>query len=419
MSAALRKPPSYRHHKATGRGVVTLSGKDFYLGKYGAPDSRQAYDRTIAEWLANGRHMTPKAGERSVYVTEVLAGFLQHAERQYLKPDGTHTSELGVFRQIIALVEGLYGSTLATDFGPLALKAVRQAMIDRGWKRTSINKQVNRIKLMFKWATAQEMIPASVYHALASLEGLRRGRGGANESQPKTPVPQPYIDAIRPHVSRQVEALMDLMLATAARAGELVVIRPVDIDTTSDKDPARKLWFYCPADHKTAHHGHQRKIYLNARAQQVIGPFLAGRAPDACLFSPAEAEAERHAEQREERSSPVQPSQVRRAAQSKRRKQERPAGPHYTVPSFRRAIARGCERADKQAHKDNPAVPADQVIIPTWHPHRLRHNAATTIRRDFGLETAKIILGHKSVAVTEIYAEADEAKAQDAMRRIV
>jgi hypothetical protein len=34
------------------------------------------------------------------------------------------------------------------------------------------------------------------------------------------------------------------------------------------------------------------------------------------------------------------------------------------------------------------------------------------------LEVAKMILGHKSVAVTEIYAEADEAKAREAMRRI-
>lgn len=39
-----------------------------------------------------------------------------------------------------------------------------------------------------------------------------------------------------------------------------------------------------------------------------------------------------------------------------------------------------------------------------WHPHQLRHNAATYLRKEFGLETARIILGQRSAAITEIYA---------------
>jgi len=38
-----------------------------------------------------------------------------------------------------------------------------------------------------------------------------------------------------------------------------------------------------------------------------------------------------------------------------------------------------------------------------WHPHLLRHNAATRLRKEFGLETAQVILGHKTLAVTEVY----------------
>jgi integrase len=53
-----------------------------------------------------------------------------------------------------------------------------------------------------------------------------------------------------------------------------------------------------------------------------------------------------------------------------------------------------------------------------WHPHRLRHNAGTELRRDSGAELARIVLGHKSLDVTEIYAEADRAKAFEALRRI-
>src|SRR6476646_5133730 len=42
-----------------------------------------------------------------------------------------------------------------------------------------------------------------------------------------------------------------------------------------------------------------------------------------------------------------------------------------------------------------------------WHPHQLRHNAATRFRREFGLDVAQVLLGHKTLAVTQVYAERD------------
>ena len=53
-----------------------------------------------------------------------------------------------------------------------------------------------------------------------------------------------------------------------------------------------------------------------------------------------------------------------------------------------------------------------------WHPHQLRHNAATFLRKEFGLETARIILGHRSAAITEVYAELDQQKAMEAIVRV-
>ncbi len=47
--------PTYRHHRPSRQAVVTLGGKDFYLGPYNSPESRAQYDRLIAEWLVNGR----------------------------------------------------------------------------------------------------------------------------------------------------------------------------------------------------------------------------------------------------------------------------------------------------------------------------------------------------------------------------
>jgi integrase len=108
--------------------------------------------------------------------------------------------------------------------------------------------------------------------------------------------------------------------------------------------------------------------------------------------------AERKAEMRRNRKTPVQPSQRDRA---KPRPTKTP-GDVYTVDSYRRAIAYACKRAG----------------VPQWHPNQLRHNAATRLRREFGLDVARAVLGHSSPVVTEVYAELDQAKAAEAMARI-
>ena len=53
-----------------------------------------------------------------------------------------------------------------------------------------------------------------------------------------------------------------------------------------------------------------------------------------------------------------------------------------------------------------------------WSPNQLRHNAATYLRKQFGIEAARVVLGHSSAAVTEVYAELDLAKAADIMAKV-
>jgi len=55
--------PKYRHHKASGQAVVTLSGLDVYLGMHGTRVSRAEYDRVVGEWLAL-RPATARGPER-------------------------------------------------------------------------------------------------------------------------------------------------------------------------------------------------------------------------------------------------------------------------------------------------------------------------------------------------------------------
>jgi site-specific recombinase XerD len=56
--------------------------------------------------------------------------------------------------------------------------------------------------------------------------------------------------------------------------------------------------------------------------------------------------------------------------------------------------------------------------VPVWGPNRLRHNAATAIRKRFDIETARAVLGHEDVDTTTIYAERDGELASSAMEQI-
>jgi len=150
------------------------------------------------------------------------------------------TSELSDLRLAFQPLRLLYGSTYAEDFGTRALRVLQQEMIELEWCRTNINTQINKIRRLFKWAVAQEMVASSVYQALQTVEPLKKGRSEARESEPVRPVPEELIEGVWPHVSRQVWALIRLQLLTGARAGELVELRPVDLDMQG------KVWLYRP-----------------------------------------------------------------------------------------------------------------------------------------------------------------------------
>src|SRR5262249_35433960 len=142
-------------------------------------------------------------------VNELAEAYLDFADGYYVK-NGEPTSEPGNIRLAIRPLRQLYGLTPAREFGPLRLKALPQELIKADLCRNEINRRVRLIVRMFKWAAGEELIPAPVHHGLKAVDGLRRGRSGVRESSPVKPVPDHFVDAIRPHVSRQVWAMIEL-----------------------------------------------------------------------------------------------------------------------------------------------------------------------------------------------------------------
>ena len=105
--------------------------------------------------------------------------------KQYYRKDGRCTKVAPGIKCALRYMVDRYGPTLAVEFGPLALKAIRQQMVDDGSSRNGyVNDHIGRIKRMFKWAAAEELIPASVPQALSMVSGLRKGKTEARETAP-------------------------------------------------------------------------------------------------------------------------------------------------------------------------------------------------------------------------------------------
>lgn len=431
--------PKYSRHKASGQAYVVLDGRQIYLGPHGSDISRAEYDRVATAWLANGRSLPRELlatqDREDVRNIEIVEKYLRHAESYYRRADGSPTSEYANLCSALKPLCRLYGRCAASEFGPLALKAVRQAMVDHGWCRSHVNRQIARIKQMFKWAAENELIGADVSQALYTVAGLRRGRSGARESSPVKPAPDAHVTAVLRQAPKHLAAMIQLQQLTGMRPGEVVIMRGCDLDT------AGNLWTYTPQRHKTEHHGRKRKIYLGPRAQAVLQPFLKSDL-QSYLFSPAEAEATRRVRRRAARTTPL--SCGNRIGTNRKRKPKRKPHERYTATSYARAVTRACDQAfpppeHLQRHKVHGKKgtrwetnhewrqrlgEANWAELKVWqHEHRwspnqLRHNAATFLRKEFGIEAARVVLGHSSPAVTEVYAELDQMKAADIMAQV-
>ena len=63
-----------------------------------------------------------------------------------------------------------YGRTAAIQFGPLALKAIRQRMVEEDLSRIYINDLAGRIKRMFKWGARFGKVPLAAWQEVSLIE---------------------------------------------------------------------------------------------------------------------------------------------------------------------------------------------------------------------------------------------------------
>ena len=384
-----KRTPTYLLHRPTGQARCRIAGKDHYLGPFGSPESRERYEQLIGEWFTHDGDTS----RLNLTIDDLAILFLEFAERYYRRKDGEPTGSSRNIRDAMRPLIRLFGSTRIRDFGPVKLKLVRDEMIQSGHCRTNINREIHRIKRVFKWGVENEYVPAPIYQALATVASLKCGRSEAVESAPVEPVAEAIVTETITHLPRVVAAMVKLQLLSGARPGEICVLRPCDVTFQQNG-----VWVYRPEHHKTEHHGKQRRIFIGPEGQSVLRPYL-DRDAEAYCFSPAESEAERNAEKRANRKSPMTPSQAGRQPKDIRQRAPRE---RYAKDAYCRAIVRACHLAK----------------VDPWSPNQLRHTRATAIRERYGLEAAATVLGHSDPRVTEIYAERDFEMAARIMREV-
>ena len=408
------KTPQYLHHKARNTAKVIIDGQVIYLGPYNSKESLDRYDELIRAWRAR-----QDVDRFRLTVAELAVLYVERHALTHYRKGGQSTSELKCIQLALRHLVKVHGKTRVLDFGPVALKQVRQAMVDAGYQRKSINRHIGRIRRAFKWGVAEQLFPVATLTALETVDGLLAGRCDAPEGEPVRAISQAAIDAVEPYVSRPVWGAIRVQLLTGMRPGEVLAMRGCDLNMSGE------IWEYTVTGHKTVHHGKTRTVFIGPKAQIVIREFLTTDL-QAYLFRPAEGRGEY-------------------LSQFDDPEQDTQAGERYSGISYLVAIRRACERAfgmPDELRKIPPANQSKKLKTPdarkaflskrkrllraaaewrrahVWSPNQLRHSAATIIRREAGLEVARCVLGHSSAVTSEIYAEADHHRARQIMAQV-
>jgi integrase len=276
------------------------------------------------------------------------------------------------------------------EFGPLKLQQIRDIIIDQTqMRRTTINGVVKQWVRMFKWAVSQELVSVRAYQALTTVESLKKGHPGTIDSKKVKSVKDEYVDKCLPYTSQVVADMIRLQRLTGMRSGELVTLRPVDID----KETVKGVWLYMPNSHKTDYLDFEKVIPLGKKSQNILKKYMV-RPPEKYCFSPAQSLRQIRQVRHEKRTTPQKYGN--NIGTNITEEPQWTASEKYTTGTYRQAV----EYAQQ-------AAKADGKKIKRWTPHQLRHSRATELNKQYGQSAVKAALGHLTLTASQGYIDRD------------
>jgi hypothetical protein len=136
-----RKPvPSYLLHKQTGRAravwTTPLGQRQFrmLLGVFDSAESRTAFAQLQLELESSPLKLPEsKPTSEGLTINEMMLAYVQYAVEHYRGVDGKPNGEISNVKMMCKYVRETYGTKPASEFEPLALKAVRVKLVAAGW----------------------------------------------------------------------------------------------------------------------------------------------------------------------------------------------------------------------------------------------------------------------------------------------
>lgn len=252
--------PSYRLHKPSGRAVVTIHGKDYYLGVHGSTASKAKYEELIKNKV-----------EQSLQ--NLTKHYLEHSKEYYRR-----STEVDRIKRAFELFHASVGEMESFQLTKFHLRKFLQACVGYNFCRRYTNQLFACLLRGFKWLSSNDFLAADTYHDLRLVEPLKAGRTNAIDHPVVSPAPMEDILTVVGSLQPMQAAMVLVQLYTGCRPGEMLAMSPTSIDQTVTP------WVYTPNKHKNAHRGHSRKIYLGPKAQEAIAPWI--NPSFAFVFSP-------------------------------------------------------------------------------------------------------------------------------------
>ena len=353
-----------------GDFFVNFSGKKFYLGR-DEKEARKNYIqflRTLDEAETAGP--AAQNGKRKhVQVQELILDCL----RKY----GSHPKYQKIKRAMQALRK-LYGKAEADEFGRVKFQAVRKSLVEEQLAGSYVHALMRFVIWCFELGVENEKIPEGIPAALRAVRPLKRGEAKVNP--PRMNARDEDILKALPFFSKTIREMVVIQRLSGMRPSELFRLRPCDIEKDGE------VWIYTPQKAKSDRFGKKRFVGLGKVEQNILAERIRNVRNDEPVFQPIHAVMERYGKRKLDGRSVRQLRKM------------------YTKDSYRRAVKRGLERAEKQG-----------VKIQYWMPYQLRHSAATELSIQLGREAAGVMLGHASTDVTAGYDHSDREK----VRRLV
>jgi integrase len=337
-------------------------GRDYYraLGQWGHPDTLAAYRTFCAEWSAGAFDAAGVDEAGGLGIGELVCRWIEHVDREYRKL-GKRTSEYHICRAAAATLNDLYGAESVAEFTPAKFRTVRDTWVKAGKTRSTCNSYSQRVARLLTWGLSHGLVPAGVVAAVDAVEGLKRGRTAAPDEPRTEAVPDATIDATldvlpaTPH-GRVIGAMVRVQRLAGLRPQHLTSMRLADLDRSG------AAWVYVPPAEgtKTHHIGKAPVFYFGPKAQEVLAPLVDGKGESDAVFSYLLGKRERVV--------------------------------RVTVDSYAQAVRLAAKLAG----------------VPHWHPHQLRHSAATAVAVATGsVADAAAYIGDELATARRVYAHYD------------